>query len=545
MTEWRSFAWVGAVGTALRSAVAIATLAAMIAWGQALSARASKAPLPVERPRPSDTSSYVSSSACLPCHPGEHASFRRTFHRTMTQDATPATVLAPFERRGNEVWTGDRRIVLTTGSHRHQAYWTTGDRPGDLRIVPSVWLVKEQLLVPRQEAFLTPPDAPIGRVRWSSSCIACHAVAGEPRHDETRDAFDTKAAELGIACEACHGPGSAHVARHRDPFERRAQHVSTRPDPTIVHPKKIAPERSAAVCGQCHSYAFPKDPNDWWTHGYARAFRAGDDLAASRFLLPAATADESVSIDTTEDSLLWPDGTIRVGGREYNGLVASPCYAKGSGDRKMTCLSCHAMHEGDPSGQIAPSKRGDAGCVSCHGPQDHSRHAPGTAGAACVSCHMTKTSYALLSAVRSHRIESPRADPTKPNACNLCHLGRSLGWTARKLGEWFGKPALAVPFDREELPEGAIGALRGDAAVRVLVADALGSPDAVVPPRLRARLLAALRDDPYPAIRFIAERSSRVATSLRTNAEPEAPLDDAIVQSLLAARDGRPVTIAE
>jgi len=517
----------------------------MIAWGQSLSARASKAPPPVERPRPSETSRYVSSSACLPCHPGEHASFRRTFHRTMTQDATPTTVLAPFERRGDEVWTGDRRIVLTTGSHRHQAYWTTGDRPGDLRIVPSVWIVGEQRLVPRQEAFLTPPDAPIGRVRWSSSCIACHAVAGEPRHDETRDAFDTKAAELGIACEACHGPGAAHIARHRSPFERRAQHSSTRPDPTIVHPMKIAPERSAAVCGQCHSYAFPKDANEWWSHGYARAFRAGDDLAASRFLLPVGSADTPVAIEATEDSLFWPDGTIRVGGREYNGLVTSPCWVNGSGDRKMTCLSCHAMHEGDPSGQIAPSKRGDAGCLSCHGPKDHSRHAPGSAGASCVACHMPKTSYALLSAVRSHRIESPRPDPTKPNACNLCHLDRSLGWTASKLGEWFGKPALVVPDDRKDLPEGAVGALRGDAAVRVLVADALGSPDAVIGALLRAQLLAALREDPYPAIRLVAERASRTTAGARSGGRGGAALDDAIMRSLLAARDGRAVTIAE
>src|SRR5688572_33465560 len=44
---------------------------------------------------------YVGSEACRSCHPGEHASFSRTFHRTMTQRATVAavgrasTVLAP------------------------------------------------------------------------------------------------------------------------------------------------------------------------------------------------------------------------------------------------------------------------------------------------------------------------------------------------------------------------------------------------------------------------------------------------------------------
>lgn len=520
--------------------LAAATVAMMVAWGDSLMARAAAAPsLPVERPRPNEASPYVSSAACLPCHPGEHASFGRTFHRTMTQDATPETVLAPFDRRGREVWADGRRVVLTTGSHRHQAYWTTGDRAGDLRIVPQVWLVQEKRLLPRAEAFLTPPDTPIGRVRWSSSCIACHAVAGEPRHDEGRDAFDTKAAELGIACEACHGPGAVHVARHRDPFERHAQRTSGRADPTIVHPKKIAADRSAAVCGQCHSYAFPKDIDEWWTRGYSLAFRAGDTLTASRWLLPATGT--SVAIDAAEDSLFWGDGTIRVGGREYNGLVLSPCYAKGAGERTMTCVSCHAMHEGDPNMQIAPSKRGDAACVSCHGPKDHSHHAAGSAGAACVSCHMPKTSYALLSAVRSHRIESPSAQTIKPNACNLCHLDRSLAWTAAKIAEWYGKPLVPVPEDRRSIGEGAIGALRGDAATRVLVAYALGSSDAVIAPAVRTQLLGHLRADPYAAVRFVAERSQ----ASTPNAGPGAALDEELVRSLLAARDGRPVTIAE
>ncbi len=526
--------------------VGASTLAVMVAWGGLLSARerATDA-MSADLPRSSESVEHVGSAACLPCHPGEHASFSKTFHRTMTQAASPATVLAPFERRGNTVSFEGRRVVMTTGSHRHQAYWTEGDRAGDLQIVPRVWLVKEQRLVPRDEAFVTPPGVPLGRARWGSSCIACHAVAGEPRHDESKDAFDLRVAELGIACEACHGPGAVHVARHRDPFERYAQHSSGRADPTIVHPKRLPPERSAAVCGQCHSYAFPRREDEWWTTGYARAFRAGDALEPSRVLLAAGGGGAMLS--ATDDSLFWPDGTIRVGGREHNGLVLSPCYAQGTGDRKMTCLSCHAMHEGDPAGQIAPSKRGDRGCVGCHAAtKEHSHHVAGSPGAACVACHMPKTSYALLSAVRSHRIESPKAvDTGKPNACNLCHLDRSLAWTFARLAEWFGHGAPAAPSTPSavaEDPEGARYALAGNAAVRVLVADALGSADAEaahVPAAFRSQLLGVLADDPYAAVRFVAGRSRGGVAA----APP--PLNDGLVRRLLAARDGRAVTIAE
>src|SRR5690606_17512420 len=156
-------------------------------------------------------SPYVGSSACLGCHPGEHASFSRTYHRTMTQRADARSVLAPFERRGDEVWADGERIVLTTGSHREQAYWVAGARPGELSLLAFVWMLRERRMLPRSEPFLTPPGVPLGATRWASNCIACHAVAGAPRHDASKDAFDTRAAELGVACEACHGPAAAHV----------------------------------------------------------------------------------------------------------------------------------------------------------------------------------------------------------------------------------------------------------------------------------------------------------------------------------------------
>jgi hypothetical protein len=514
---------------------------------------------PGSGPGPTTAAGYVSSAACLPCHPGEHASFRRTYHRTMTQRGGPGAVVAEvdgkvLERRGDEIWAAmpepplSRPVVLTTGSHREQAYWVKGKRPGDLELAPRVWLVRERVFVPRREAFLRPDDEPLPRVRWSSSCIACHAVAGEPRHDIRSDGFDTRVAELGVACEACHGPGAAHVERHRDPVERWAQRGSNKPDPTIVHPGKLPPEGSAAVCGQCHAYAFPKDEDGWWTLGYSRSFRAGDALEPSRTLLsPVAVAGVAAPvIDAPAGSIFWPDGSVRVGGREYNGLVRSPCFERGAGARKMTCLSCHSMHHGDPEGQLAPDKVGDHGCTSCHEGERagrHSHHAAGSPGASCVACHMAKTSYALLSAVRSHRIDSPTAVSTdgtaKPNACNLCHLDRSFAWTARWLGEWYGTKPPHLDARFADLEVGLVLGLAGDAAVRALVADALGTDDARAACRndFADQVLGAMSADPYPAVRFIAARSRRSA--------PAPALDPTQVAALVAARDDRVVTIAE
>lgn len=576
-------------GAACAIGVTLTTLGALL-----IADRSPPRPPPPSTPGPGTEPGYVSSSACLACHPGEHASFGKTYHRTMTQAASPASVLAPLdgraleeggrtarlERRGDEIWAtlpdpdaviaGEpaadvtRRVVLTTGSHREQAYWVAGRRRGDLRLFPFVWFPKDEAFVPRREAFLHPPDAPMPPVRWAGGCISCHAVAGEPRHDLETDAFDTRAAELGVSCEACHGPGRAHVERHRDPVARYAQRASKEPDPTIVHPGKIAPERSAAVCGQCHAYAYPRDEDQWWTGGYSRAFRAGDALEPSRVLLtpPAPPVElEPVAADAA-DVIFWPDGEVRVGGREYNALLGSPCYERGEGDRKMTCLSCHAMHAGDPAGQIAPSRVGDRACTACHDEaRDHSHHAAGSPGSACVSCHMPKTSFALLSAARSHRIDSPSAARSaaigKPNACNLCHVDKTLAWTARWLTAWYGAPSASLPEERA--PAAVREAIAGDAAVRALLADALGSSDALAAAgggELQAQVLEVLRADPYPAVRFIAERSLRRISPPAPHPWPEGErraagllpdgtLDPELVRALLAVRDTRAITIAE
>ena len=46
-------------------------------------------------PRRENSAGYVTSAACRSCHPREYESWHRSYHRTMTQVVSPATVLAP------------------------------------------------------------------------------------------------------------------------------------------------------------------------------------------------------------------------------------------------------------------------------------------------------------------------------------------------------------------------------------------------------------------------------------------------------------------
>ena len=54
-------------------------------------------------PRVDRTGDYVSSDTCKKCHPGAHASWHNTFHRTMTQVVSPETVVGDFDGKDYQV----------------------------------------------------------------------------------------------------------------------------------------------------------------------------------------------------------------------------------------------------------------------------------------------------------------------------------------------------------------------------------------------------------------------------------------------------------
>ena len=107
-------------------------------------------------------------------------------------------------------------------------------------------------------------------------------------------------------------------------------------------------------------------------------------------------------------------------------LAASPCTG-------IKCTDCHDPHRGG-----ADPARALAACTGCHPASSARTHAgEGHAGVTCLDCHMPRIVMGLDRYVRSHRISSP-TDPAMlgkaaPNACNLCHLDRSIRWTLDEL----------------------------------------------------------------------------------------------------------------
>src|SRR6266850_510692 len=124
---------------------------------------------------------------------------------------------------------------------------------------------------------------------------------------------------------------------------------------------------------------------------------------------------------------------VRATGREYNGVIESTCFKNATDAKRMQ---------------------------------------------SCLSCHMPYTTYGLLKTIRSHQISSPSVQSSlgtaRPNACNLCHLDKTLAWTADALSQWYATPTPALNGDDRGVAASLLWLLRGDAGQRAIVAQSMG-----------------------------------------------------------------------
>lgn len=550
---------------------------------------------------------YTTSTSCRKCHADHYESWYTTYHRTMTREATPEYVKGDFSGEEIEVAglpvrfsrDGDQFLMETVhpewaekagasgaqassrdaqppprvvfpvdrviGSHIAQAYLTRGplDHPGRASgvylVLPYHYSLLDRRWITRIGSFLQPPPGELFAQThvWNDVCIFCHNVKPRPRKVLTEsDRYFSAPAELGIACESCHGPGQLHAAAHRDPLRRFARDGKGH-DPTIVNPEKLDAVAASAVCGRCHGKAGPKDEatNRRIQLAGEDPYTPGDRLD-KWFDLPMP--DNDFPAGSPRGNLFWPDGTPLAAGLEYQGLLLSPCYQHGAGERQMTCLSCHSLHQSEPVDQLEAGMRTNQACYGCHEEKrdalvEHTHHQAGSPGSLCYNCHSPNVVYGLLGVHRSHRVISPSVramrDTGLPNACNLCHLDQTLAWTSEQMARWYGHDDLGPELDSDNrsIAASLVLLLRGDAVQRAVAANAFWraasdevepgfsvpethpaqrpttarpstsqSPDTAPhgPEHLQwsVPFLVELLDDPYAAVRLQAHRALRAIT---------------------------------
>ena len=426
-------------------------------------------------------SDYVGPDACRECHAENHRenfeSWSAHPHRTMNQNPTDESVKgdfsgaelrygrgrAVFHRDGPKflmsIYEGERLlrrhlVTRTVGSlyvqyyigtqvegpepFRHRTYRTESKLPFGYSITLKRWLPEVYLdsTVLPEQAYLEGPRLDYIYAQppthlWNGNCLYCHNTypwvahvlnlgpsgaqwmggfqeasvdwrgsaprSGRLQIGQERFIHGNELVTVGISCESCHFGGREHAVE-----KQKIRFVPTSRELTIRRPGTDQPLESDrkdpavinSICTQCHS--------------------AG--LA------------------------VWPDGAHAVNSSEGLAMAAGACAGA------IKCTDCHNPHEvGPPSGSPDLAGHVDA-CLGCHtqfvGADARAKHTRHGGGVNCLDCHMPRIVAGLDTVVRSHRISSPTDHRMfggdAPNACNLCHLARPLGWTLGELEQGWG-----------------------------------------------------------------------------------------------------------
>jgi hypothetical protein len=200
-------------------------------------------------------------------------------------------------------------------------------------------------------------DGALGHVMdttFARRCFSCHTTAAV-----ISNSFAPEMATPGVQCEACHGPGAAHVsAMKAQQFKRAAA--------TIMNPAHLAPADSVDFCGACH--------------------RTWADVVMQ----------SSAGIDRN---------TVRF--QPYL-LENSRCWGK-NGDARLTCIACHDPHQP----LVRESSAYDSKCLACHSVKPRAACKVGTSH--CTSCHMPKYELPQSHATfTDHFIRVVRATAVQP-----------------------------------------------------------------------------------------------------------------------------------
>ncbi len=406
---------------------------------------------------------FLGRDVCSGCHEEQAVQWSGSHHDLAMQAASEETVLGDFDNASLNHYgvtssffrKGETFMVRTEGAdgklRDYPISYTFGVEPlqqylvefpgGRLQALSLAWdtrpkerggqrwfhLYPDEQIAHDDELHWTQPSQ-----NWNSMCAECHSTNLEKNYDPAERTFSTAWSEIDVSCEACHGPGSDHVAwagrkpgweKHESGMglaisldERKR--VDWAMDPETGNAVRSRPRdsgREIGMCARCHSRRSPISGN--YVHGEPLL-----DHYLPRLL---------------DAGMYYADGQIDDEVYVYGSFIQSRMFQAG-----VTCSDCHEPHS------LQLRAPGNGVCLQCHAATKYDRashhfHAPGSTGASCAECHMPPRNYMVVDPRHDHSMRIPRPDLSvrlgTPNACNNCHEDESPGWAAGQVRSWYGQ----------------------------------------------------------------------------------------------------------
>jgi tetratricopeptide (TPR) repeat protein len=396
-------------------------------------------------PPGTSAASFVGREQCVDCHDEAYEQWLGSDHDNAMDHANEQTVLGDFndaEFKHDGVISrfykkGDAFFAFTEGPGGKMAEfevrYTFGVEPlqqylipfpgGRLQALSVAWDTDEQ------RWFDLYPDATFSAddwlhwtrngQNWNGMCAECHSTDLQKNYDADTKTFNTTWSEVDVSCEACHGPGSRHVAwAEIDPMGR----PEVEDYDLVVHTAGMDHRQQVELCAPCHS----------------RRGEIGDYDHSQVDLL------ENTVPSLLLEGLYHADGQILEEDYVWGSFVQSKMYQNG-----VRCSDCHDVHS------LALHKDGNELCLQCHQADtydvyEHHFHqkiyeGQPSDGALCVKCHMPEQPFMVIDERADHSLRVPRPDLSLetgvPNSCSQsgCHDDQTVQWSVDAFTEWYGK----------------------------------------------------------------------------------------------------------
>ena len=311
---------------------------------------------PADQSRAQSDSTFTGSRKCQECHKAEYDKWKGSHHERAMDIANDKTVLGNFNNTEFDLFGVTSRFYKKNGKYMVQTQGP-GGQMGAFEITHTFgWYPLQQYLipfpggrlqclpiawdVPKQQWYHLYPDSPLdpddwlywtnAGQNWNGMCAECHSTDLRKNFNLSADTYQTTWSEISVGCEACHGPGSAHVKWAELPEMARPMVENYA---LTVKTSQLTSRQQIDLCAPCHSRRMSLDDNihrhvDFLDYGIPQLLSEG---------------------------LYYADGQILDEVYVYGSFMQSKMYA-----RDVRCSDCHGVHS------IERTLKGNELCLQCH-----------------------------------------------------------------------------------------------------------------------------------------------------------------------------------